>query len=152
MMTFQFFAAASTKWLRWPKDRTSLRDRLGGFCDSHTSTLFCVTCYQWHSVEQLFQWKLWTKILTTLVKRRRSYKVHITVYICLPDTTSQIFHWKPCQTLFLSFDRNKTRPQTSKTSEQRLASSLAERWTITEIRPQSNSVLTYSLFTDVLPL
>ena len=30
--------------------------------------------------------------------------------------------------------------------------SLAERWTITEIRQQSNSVLTYSLLTDVLPL
>ena len=30
--------------------------------------------------------------------------------------------------------------------------SLAERWTITEIRRQSNSVLTYSLLTDVLPL
>ena len=28
--------------------------------------------------------------------------------------------------------------------------SLAERWTITEIRRQSNSVLTYSLLTDVL--
>ena len=27
---------------------------------SHTSTLFCVTCYQWRSVEQLF-WTLWTK-------------------------------------------------------------------------------------------
>ena len=27
---------------------------------SHTSILFCLTCYQWHSVEQLF-WKLWTK-------------------------------------------------------------------------------------------
>ena len=23
--------------------------------------LFCVTCYQWHSMGQLFQWKLWTK-------------------------------------------------------------------------------------------
>ena len=30
--------------------------------------------------------------------------------------------------------------------------SLAERWTITEIRRSSNSVLTYSLLTDVLPL
>ena len=30
--------------------------------------------------------------------------------------------------------------------------SLAERWTITEIRRPSNSVLTYSLLTDVLPL
>ena len=58
----------------------------------------------------------------TLVKRRLSFKVRITVYVykhleSLPDTISQIFHWKPCQTLFLSlFDRNKTQPQTSKTS------------------------------------
>ena len=59
-----------------------------------------------------------------LVKRRWSYKVRITVYIwtlgefarhksllleTLPDT-------------FSLFDRNKTQPQTSKTSEQRLAS------------------------------
>ena len=49
---------------------------------------------------------------------------------------------------FFLFDRNKTQPQTSKTSEQRLA----ERWTIEEIRRQSNSVLTYYLLTDVLPL
>ena len=27
---------------------------------SHISILFCVTCVQWYSVEQLF-WKLWTK-------------------------------------------------------------------------------------------
>ena len=51
---------------------------------------------------------------------------------------------------FSLFDRNKTQPQTSKTSESTASLSLAERWTITEIRRQSNSVLTYSLLTDVL--
>ena len=40
--------------------------------------------------------------------------------------------------------------KTSKTSESTASLSLAERWTITEIRRQLNSVLTYSLHTDVL--
>ena len=42
-------------------------------------------------------------------------------------------------------------PQTSKTSESMASLSVAERWTITEVRRQLNSVLTYSLLTDVLP-
>ena len=65
----------------------------------------------------------------TLVKRRRGYKVRLTVYIY--NT------WRVCQTLvhksliyignlarhsFSLFDWNKTQPQTSKTSEQRVAS------------------------------
>ena len=41
-------------------------------------------------------------------------------------------------------------PQTSKTSESTTSLSLTERWTITEIRRQLYSVLTYSLLTDVL--
>ena len=40
--------------------------------------------------------------------------------------------------------------QTSKTSESTASLSLAERWTITEICRQVNSVLTYSLHTDLL--
>ena len=68
-----------TLWQNIPKG--PLRLILWHLLCSHTSSFFCITCYQWHSVEHLFQWKLWTKILTTLVKRRRSYKVHITVYI-----------------------------------------------------------------------
>ena len=55
-------------------------------------------------------------------------------------------------TLSLSLWGNKTQPQTSKASESTASLSLAERWTITEIRRQSNSVLTYSLLTDVVPL
>ena len=41
-------------------------------------------------------------------------------------------------------------PQTSKMSESTATLSFAERWTITEIRQQLNSVLTYSPLTDVL--
>ena len=41
-------------------------------------------------------------------------------------------------------------PQSSQTSESTASLSLAERWTTTETHRQLNSVLTYSLFTDVL--
>ena len=40
-------------------------------------------------------------------------------------------------------------PQTSKTSESTASLSFAERWTITEIRQQLNSVMAYSPLTDV---
>ena len=64
----------------------------------------------------------------------------------LPDTTSQIFDWKSCQTdSFSLFDRNKTQPQNKQDKWTTASLSIAERWTITEIRRQSNSVLTYSL-------
>ena len=57
----------------------------------------------------------------------------------LPDTSSQIFDCK--QFARLSF---------YKTSESTATLSLEERWTIKEIRRQPNSVLTYSLLTDIL--
>ena len=53
-------------------------------------------------------------------------------------------------TLSRSLWGNKNQSQTSETSELTARLSLAERWTITEIHRQSNSVLTYSLLTDVL--
>ena len=46
----------------------------------------------------------------------------------------------------------ETQPQTSKARESTASLSLAEQWTITEIRLQLNSVLTYSLLTDVVLL
>ena len=60
----------------------------------------------------------------------------------------QIFGWKDTLSLTLT----GAQPQTRKTSESTASLSLEERWTITEIRRQSSSVLTYSLLTDVLPL
>ena len=73
--------------------------------------------------------------------------------------SSQIFDWKPsaepCQTLFNSLSLIGVRlgPKQARRVNVTTASlSLAERWTITEIRRPSNSVLTYSLLTDVLPL
>ena len=52
----------------------------------------------------------------TLVKRRWSYKVRITVYMykhleSLPDTSSQILDRKPCQTLFLSLTEIRLNPK-----------------------------------------
>ena len=44
---------------------------------------------------------------------------------------------------------SKTQSQTSKTIESTASISLAERWTIKEIRRHLNSVLTYSHLTDV---
>ena len=48
-------------WWRQKIPKGPLRQTLWHLLCSHTSILFCVTCYQWHSGEQLFQWKLWTK-------------------------------------------------------------------------------------------
>ena len=91
----------------------------------------------------------------TLVKRRRSCKVHIIVYIL---TLSEFARHKSlignlARHSFSLFDRNKTRPQARRrVNDSKASLSLAERWTITEIRRPSNSGLTYSLPTDVLPL
>ena len=66
--------------------------------------------------------------------------------------SSQIFDWKQfarhSSSLFGA--RVRLSPQTSKTSESMASLSLAYHWMITEIRQQLNSVLTYSLLTDVL--
>ena len=133
MLTFLLFAPASTKWLGCGKDRTSPMDRIGRFCDiycevilQHSFALCVISDILWSSCFSE-SYALWTKILTTLVKRRRSYKVRITLYT--------INTWRVCQTRvhksftgnlarhsFSLFDRNKTQAQTSKTSEQRLTS------------------------------
>ena len=80
----------------------------------------------------------------TLVKRRWSYKVCLTVY--------SINTWRVCQTRVHSFTLSlsvsegiRVNPQTSKTSESTASLSLAERWTIREIRRQLKALLTYSL-------
>ena len=59
--------------------------------------------------------------------------------------SSQIFDWKQFSRHSFSLFGGITVP-----NESTARLSLAERWTITEIRRQSNSVLTYSLLTDVL--
>ena len=61
--------------------------------------------------------------------------------------SSQIFDWKQVARHSLSlFEGIRLSPQTSKTRE----SMASLGWMITEIRQQLNSVLTYSLLTDVL--
>ena len=61
----------------------------------------------------------------------------------LPDTKSQIFQWKHFARHSFSLIGGIIRSPQTRRVNQRLAA-LAERWTITEIRRQSNSVLTYS--------
>ena len=94
----------------------------------------------------------------TLVKRRWSYKVRRTVYILTlsefarHEFTNLWLETLP-DTLSLSLTGIRLGPKQARRVNDSTASlSLAERWTITEIRRQSNSVLTYSLLTDVLPL
>ena len=67
----------------------------------------------------------------------------------LPDTSSQIFLETLPDTLSLSL---RLSPKQARRVNNGYSFSLAERWTMTGIRRQSNSVLNYSLFTDVLPL
>ena len=68
--------------------------------------------------------------------------------------SSEIFDWKPSaepDTLSLSLTGIRLGPKQARRVNDSTASlSLAERWTITEIRRPSNSVLTYSLLPDVL--
>ena len=90
-----WFAWSGTSWNRWINDDVSLfftpaskrwsgkspkgplRLILWNLLYIHTSIFFCVTCYQWRSVEQLF-WKLWTK--------RRMHHLHMPIMrlICPP--------------------------------------------------------------------
>ena len=156
MMTFLLFAPASTKWLGWRKDRKSWTDRLGRFCDIFTplryvsSVTFCGAV-----VLKVMDQK-------TLVKRRWSYKVRRTVYILtlsefarheFTNLWLETFSWTLPDTLSLSLTGIRLGPKQARRVNDSTASlSLAKRWTITEIRRPSNSVLTYSLLTDVLPL
>ena len=52
----------------------------------------------------------------------------------LPDTSSQIFDWKPCQTLFLSLWPEQDSAPNKRDEWTTARLSLAERWTITEIK------------------
>ena len=127
MMTFLLFEPASTKWLGW-----------------RTLILFCVTCYHWHSVEQMF-WKLWTNrhsLSADEVIRRR---------VCQTRVHKSLIGNLAKHSFSLS-DRNKDSAPNKQDEWTTASFSLTERWTITEIRRQSNSVLTYSLLTDVLPV
>ena len=62
----------------------------------------------------------------------------------LPDTSSQIFHWKKfARPLFLSLWGIILSRQTNKTNKSTASLLRAERWAVTEIRFQLNSVATY---------
>ena len=69
----------------------------------------------------------------------------------MPDTSLQIFDWKQfARHSFSLYWGNKTCPKTSKpSSELTASSSLAERWTITKIRRQLNTVLPCSQISSI---
>ena len=134
MMTFLLFTAASKRWLGCgrtenPRPR---RDGLSWFCDNYCTVILRCS----------FALRVIGNILCIYKQLER-----------LPDTSLSFTNfWLEtiCQTLFLSLWGIRLNPKTSKTSESTASLSLAERWTITEILRQLNSVLTYSLLTDVL--
>ena len=162
MMTFLLFAPASKKWLGWRKTQKIPKGPLtiGRFCDIN-----CAVILRYSFVLRVISDILWSScyesygpMQKTLVKRRWSYKVRITVYIL---TLSEFARheltnlWLDTlqDTLSLSLTGIRLGPKRARRVNDSSASlSLAERWTITEIRRPSNSVLTYSLLTDVLRL
>ena len=99
-------APASTRWLGWRQDHEGtawvdfVQFIVQSYFDTHLRCALSVT----------FCGAVVLKVMDqkTLVKRKWSYKVRIAVYIyfnhleSLPDTSSHVFDWKPCQTLFLS--------------------------------------------------
>ena len=145
MMTFLLFAPVSTRWLRWLKTVWHLLWIL-------LSTLFryvlSVIDTRWSSSRFL---NLWTKNHSLSAD-----EVIRCIYLCiykhfesLPDKKSQICHWKHfARHSFSLIGGIRLSPQTSKTSKSTASLSIAERCTITEIRRQSDSVLTYSLLID----
>ena len=165
-MTFLLFAPASTKWLGWRKTQKIPKEQLsvGRFSDMN-----CAVILRYSFALRVISDILWSNFyeshgpkLKTLVKRRWSYKVRTTVYILtlsefarheFTNLWLETFSWTLPDTLSLSLTGIRLGPKQARRANDSTASlSLAERWTITEIRRPSNSVLTYSVLTDVLPL
>ena len=158
MMTFLLFAPASTKWLGWRKTQKALKKIVTLIVQSYFDTLLR------YVLSVTFCGAVVMKVMDqkTLVKRRWSYKVRRTVYILtrsefarheFTNLSLETFSWTLPDTLSLSLTGIRLGPKQARRVNDSTASlSLAELWTITEIRRPSNSVLTYSLLTDVLPL
>ena len=151
-MKFLLFMPARKRRLGWRKTENPRRDRLGWFCYTVMLRYSCVTCYKWHSVEQVF-WKLWTKRHSLSADEVIGcvYLYIDTWRVCQTRVYySQIYDWKQfARHPFSLFRGIRLSPQTSKTSESTACLSLAERWTITDIRRLLNSMLTYSMLTNV---
>ena len=89
----------------------------------------------------------------TLVKRRWSFKVRLTLREFARHEFTNLWLETLPDTLSLSLTGIRLGPKQARRVNDSTASlSLAELWTITGIRRPSNSVLTYSLLTDVFPL
>ena len=164
MMTFLLFAPASTRWLGWRKTQKIPKEQLtiSRFCDINCTVILRTLLRYVLSVTFLGAVVMKLMDQKTLVKRRQSYKVRRTVYILTPSEFArheftnlwlETFSWTLPDTLSLSLTGIRLGPKQARRVNDSTASlSLAERWTITEIRRPSNSVLTYSLLTDVRPL
>ena len=99
-------APESTRWLGWRQDHEGtarvdfVQFIVQSYFDTHLRCPLLVTFCGAVDLKVMDQ--------KTLVKCKWSYEVRITVYIyfkhleSLPDSSSHIFDWKPCQTLFLS--------------------------------------------------
>ena len=163
MMTFLLFAPASTKWLGWRKTQIK-KLTIGRFCDINRAVIlrYSFALHTWLSVTccgAVVQNVIDQK---TLVKRRWSYKVRRTVYILtlsefarheFTNLWLETFSWTLPDNFSLSLTGIRLgSKQARRVNDSTASLSLAERWTIAEILRPSNSVLTYSLLTDVLPL
>ena len=160
MMTFLLFAPVSTKWLGWRKTQKVPKGPLtiGRFVTLIVQSYFdtLLRCVLWVTFCGAVVMKVMDQ--KALVKRRWSYNVRRAAYILTlsefarHEFTNLWLETLP-DTLSLSLTGIRLGPKQARRVNDSTASlSLAERWTITEIRRPSNSVLTYSLLTDVLPL
>ena len=158
MITFLLFTPASKRWLGWRKTENARRDRLGWFCYSCCTVILRYSLRYVLSVTFCGAAVLKVMDQKTLVKRRWSYKGAYNC-VCINTWTVcqtrvyhlQIFDWKQfARHSFSILGGVRLSLQTSKTNESTVSLSPAERWTITEIRRQLNSILTCSLLTDVL--
>ena len=157
MMTFLLFAPASTKWLWWRKTQKIPKEQLTIFVTRILQSYFDTLLRYVLSVT--FCGAVVMKVMDqkTLVKRRWSYKLRRTVYILtisefarheFTNLWLETFSWTLPDTPSLSLTGIRLGPKRARRVNDSTASlSLAKRWTITEIRRPSNSVMTYFLVT-----
>ena len=61
VMMFLLFAPASTEWLGWRKDRKSLGNRLGRFCDIYCAVIFRYSLVPRRSLLTRFPREVWER-------------------------------------------------------------------------------------------
>ena len=145
MMTFLLFGPASTKWLGWRKTQKNPKEQLtiGRFCDIN-----CTVTPRYSFALRVISDILWSSCYESYGPTICEFARHEFTNLWL-----ETFSWTLPDSLSLSLTGIRLGPkQARRANDSTTSLSLAERWTITEIRRPSNSVLTYSLLTDILPL